>query len=275
MRYIFKVIKILFMILFLCAGLAVGWLFLMKGPQPTEGAEGEQADSYARMIQSAVNRQAWTRTGVISWSIFQRQYLWDLRRGLVRVKTPEYIVYFSVSRKYQAATTLRGKKIAGGLGDQIIEEGYRFWLRDRFILEPTQSFFDEGVRRFLVSKDTKEESLFINYTTGGVSPGDSYQWRVNSKGMPQGVRVWSEEMSFLKGVEILLSGWKKLDTGLKVATKRTFGPMTIEIQVQADFSLKQMMGNKKDPFTPLDPDPFEPAPSSQPNVGDDKQAPVY
>lgn len=275
MRYVFKLIKILFVILILCAGLAIGWLFMMKGTQPTEGAEGELADSYARMIQSAVNRDAWAQTGALSWSVFQRQYLWDLRRGLVRVKTPEYIVYFSVSRKYQAATTLKGKTIAGGLGDQIIEEGYRFWLRDRFILEPTQSFFDAGVRRFLVNKETKDESLFLNYTSGGVSPGDSYQWRVNEKGMPQGVRVWSNEMSLLKGVELLFTGWRKLKTGLKVSTRRTFGPMTIELQVQAEFSLKQMMGNSKDPFAPLEPDPFEPAPSSQPNVGDDKQAPVY
>ena len=275
MRYIFKLIKVLVLIMVACVALATGWLFLMKSTQPTEGAEGDQADSFARMIQSAVNRQAWANTGVINWSIFQRQYLWDLRRGLVRVKTPEYIVYFSVSRKYQAATTLKGKQITGSFGDQIIEEGYRHWLRDRFILEPTQSFFDQGARRYLVEKDTKQESLFIHYTEGGVSPGDSFQWRVNSKGMPEGVRIWSDELSIFEGVELLLTRWRKLKTGLKVSTVRTFGPMTIEINVQADYSLKQMIGTNKDPFTPLDPNPFEPAPSSQPNIGDDRQAPVY
>lgn len=275
MRYVFKIIKVFFIILILCISLAAGGLFIMKAAQPTEGTEGEQADYYARMIQNAVNRQGWMSTGVLSWSIFQQQYLWDLRRGLVRVKTPEYIVYFSVSRKYQLATTHKGKKIVGSLGDQIIEEAYRFWLRDRLILEPTQSFFDPGVRRFLVNKDTKEEGLFLNYTEGGVTPGDSFLWRVNAKGMPQGVRIWSEEMSILKGVEIQFSGWRKLKTGLKVSTIRTLGSMSIEINVQADFSLKQFIGSNKDPFAALEPDPFEPAPSSQPNIGDDKQAPVY
>jgi len=274
MRYIFKIIKIFVAIVALCVALSGAWLVMMRGSQPTEGAEGEAADSYARMIQSAVNRADWSRTGVINWSLFQRKYLWDLRRGLVRVKTPEYVVYFNTTRKYQLATTLKGKPIKGALGDELIDEAYSNWLRDRFILEPTQSFFDAGVRRFIVGKDTKEESLFVNYSAGGVTPGDSYQWRVNSKGIPEGVRVWSDQLSIFKGVEIRFSGWRNLKTGLRVSTMRSFGPMVIELNVQADFSLKHMFG-KKDPFAILEPDPFEPAPSSQPNIGDDQQVPVY
>jgi hypothetical protein len=267
MRYIFKILKLFTLLIILGVAFAGLALLVMRTSLPTEGERGKGADTYAKMIQDAVHRKDWAQTGAIRWAFFNRQYLWDLRRGLVRVKVGGDVVLFDIKREREVAKR-NGQPLKGEEARRVIDEAYQAWLRDRFILEPTQSLFDEGVNRFLIDANEKNERLFVHYSQGGNTPGDSYEWQVNDKGMPSSVKVWSKELPMLHGVAFELSGWKMLKTGLKISTKRLLGPITLEVRsVNADFSLTQMLGKDSDPFEEIKPDPFDPAPASQPNVG--------
>jgi hypothetical protein len=275
MRYIVKFIKVLLGVTLLSLLGAVVYFFTLRASLPTKGDSGEEADSFARMIQSKVQRDAWAQTGAIKWSLWGREYVWDLRRGLVRVKKDDITVLFDVGRKREVAR--RGSKaLKGDEAAQVIKEAYEAWLRDRFILEPTQSFFDKGVKRFLLNKGTPNESLFVHYSTQ-LNPSltdDSFEWLVNSEGMPRAVRVWSSAHPLLNGVVVTLDRWKTLKTGLKVSTYHEVGPMHIELSVAADMSLTELLG-EGDPFKEIEPDPFEPAPSSQPNDIPGVERPFY
>lgn len=275
MRYVVKIIKVLFGVVLLSVLGAVGYFLVQRSSLPTKGETGEQADSFARMIQSKVQRDAWAQTGAIKWTLWGREYLWDLRRGLVRVKIDDLTILFDITRKREVAR--RGNKLLkGDEAAQLIGEAHSSWLRDRFILEPTQSFFDRGVKRFLLNKDTPEESLFVHYATQ-LNPAltdDSFEWVVNGEGMPKSVRVWSSAHMLLDGVTVTFSGWKTLKTGLKVATRHEVGPLKIELSAAADMSLTELMG-EVDPFKEIEPDPFEPAPSSQPNMIPGVERPFY
>ncbi|MBM4290330.1 MAG: hypothetical protein FJ138_01850 [Deltaproteobacteria bacterium] len=275
MRYIVKFIKVLFGVTLLSLLGAVVYFLTLRAGLPTKGDAGEEADSFARMIQSKAQREAWAQTGAIKWTLWGREHLWDLRRGLVRVKQDDLTVLFDITRKREVAR--RGSKLLKGEeAAQVLTAAYESWLRDRFILEPTQSFFDKGVKRFLLNKGTPNESLFVHYSSQ-LNPAltdDSYEWLVNAEGTPRAVRVWSSAHPLLDGVAVTLERWKTLKTGLKVATRHELGPFAVELSVSADMSLTELMGDE-DPFKEIEPDPFEPAPSSQPNVIPGVERPFY
>jgi len=184
-----------------------------------------------------------------------------------------YDVYFDIQRRRNIVR--RGKKtLSGSNAERIVAEAYAHYIKDRFILEPTQSFFDDQVRRFLVNPDTPEASLFIHYGAGGLTPKDSFQWFMNQNtGLPSGVRIWATLIP-VSGVMVAFANWKELKTGLKISTLRTVGPLTINIDVKADTSLTQLMG-RKDPFSFIEPDPFEPTPTSQPSVFTGSDSPDF
>ena len=263
MRYLITLIK-LFLLLLVLTALGLGIMFLiMRSPMPTSGARGQDANLMAKSMQEAVQRSQWANTKAIKWSLLNRSYLWDLDRGLVRARLDGYEVLFDVKQKRHAVK--KGKtKIDDAEAEDIALRAYNMWLLDRFILEPTQSFFDEGVKRFLIDPDTPNESLFVHYAEGGETPGDSFQWFLRSNGLPEGVRVWSKKLP-IEGMMISFKHWKTLKTGLKISTYRTLGPLTVDIKVKADISLLRLVG-RVDPFLEIEPDPFDPTPASQPST---------
>ena len=84
----------------------------MPIPFTKDAVSGESADSFARMVQSQVKSKSWTYIGAIKWSIFNREYLWDLQRGLVRLKWEKGRVLFDVKRQREVAY-LEKKKLEG------------------------------------------------------------------------------------------------------------------------------------------------------------------
>ena len=61
-------------------------VYSMNEPRP-EGRTGPEADTLARSMEAAVNKEAWDRTGAVRWSFFERHhYVWDRERGLVELR---------------------------------------------------------------------------------------------------------------------------------------------------------------------------------------------
>ena len=231
-------------------------------PYTQEATAGDAADSFARMVQDQVKSKSWTYVGAIKWSIFNRDYLWDLQRGLVRVKWAEDRVLFDVDRKREVAYSNK-KKLNGKESKQLVDQAYQTWKKDLFILDPTHTLFNKGVVRYLIHAGEQDESLFVTYTEQGQTL-DSFQWFVNEDGRPSHVIMWSNDF-FLQGVEVHFSNWVTITEGLMISTERHVGPLTIEIKnLKSSFSLAELIGHK-DPFTEVMPDPFEPPPTSQPN----------
>jgi hypothetical protein len=124
-------------------------------PFTKDAMYGEPADSFARMIQDQVKSKSWTYVGAIKWSIFNREYLWDLQRGLVRLKWEKNRILFDVKRQREVVY-IDNKKIEGDPAKKMIDEAYTTWQRDLFILDPMHTFFNQGVIRYLVHAGQKK-----------------------------------------------------------------------------------------------------------------------
>jgi hypothetical protein len=277
MRYLFLLIKISLLSVVLSVVVGGCYLFFLRASIPSawryQSSDAKQADKLARSIQGKLHRERWLNTGAIRWSILNNDYLWDLERGLVRARFEDYQVLFHVEMKRYAVKQKpregmnagRWVKILGSEAREIATKAYELWLRDRFILEPSQSLFDPHVERYAVDIDSKHPSLLVHYPKGGPQPRSTYHWELKDH-MPTGIRVWSKDLPF-SGFLMEMDGWRILDTGLKVSLMRSVGPFHLEIKAKAATSLSTFVGDR-DPFQEIKGDPFEPMPTSQPNTMD-------
>lgn len=276
MRYILLLFRLIIISIILSVVLGGGYLFALRSSIPSQYEAGKSADQFARDIQRIVNREAWVETGAIRWSMLNNKHLWDLRRGLIQTRftDPEgtHEVLFDVDfKRYKVKSkpsdgprANKWLKLSAEDATPIAERAYQLWLRDRFILEPTQSLFDQGVERYLVKDEKDKKSLLVHYRSGGENPGDSFQWKVDKNGLPSAIRVWSEQL-YVSGLEMTMEKWRILKTGLNIATRRSIGPLSIDIKVSSAMSLTHLVG-PVDPFKEIEGDPFDPPPTSQPNV---------
>jgi hypothetical protein len=276
MRYIFLLIKIVMLSVVITLVVGGCYLFLMRSslPSPARYMSGKKADELARAVQAKVKRERWAKTGAIRWSMLDNAYLWDLRRGLVRVQFENYKVLFDVDLnrvqvKEQPQDGPRAGRwtiVKGQDADKISQRAHQLWLRDRFILEPTQSLFDPDVERYIVDSETSNPSLLVHYPKGGPHPKSTFHWKLKDH-MPVSIKVWSDQFP-IAGFPVDMKTWRILKTGLKVSLRRVVGPFNIDLRVKAASSLTHLVG-RTDPFEAIKGDPFDPPPSSQPNqLGD-------
>ena len=272
MRYIFLLIKIVMLSVVLTLVVSGCYLFLMRSslPSPARYSSGKKADELARAVQAQVKRERWANTGAIRWSLLNNNYLWDLRRGLVRVQFEHYKVLFDVqvNRSLVRSQIQEGPKagrwvlLQGDEAGQVVKRAHELWMRDRFILEPTQSLFDPHVERYIVDEETANPSLLVHYPKGGTHPGSTFHWKLKDH-MPVSIKIWSDEFP-ISGFPVDMEGWRILKTGLKVSLRRIIGPFNVDLKVKAAASLTHLVG-RTDPFEQIKGDPFDPPPSSQPN----------
>jgi hypothetical protein len=279
MRYIIFLIRLIIICLVLSIVIGGLYIFLMRARIPSEYESGKKADDLARQVQSTLHRAAWAKTGAIRWSLLNNQHLWDLRRGLVRTRFSDQVgqneVLFDVDfKRYQVKTKAhqgpkasRWVQFKEGEGLEIAEAAYELWFRDRLILEPSHSLFDSGVERYLVTGGTEKQptqDLMVHFRKGGKHPGDTFLWHLSPEGVPTGIRFWSDQF-YVSGLEMKMDKWRILKSGLQISTHRKIGPIEIDIKVNADMSLTHLLG-PVDPFKAIEGDPFDPPPTSQPNI---------
>lgn len=222
---------------------------VLHRPRP-EGGEGEAADALARRMQQAVELEAWERTGAVQWTFAgSREHLWDRERGLTRVRWDEHEVLLRPGDRSGRAFT-DGREVKGEARRELLDEAHAAWTNDAFWLNPLPKLFDPGVRRELVERDGDSEALLVTFTSGGRTPGDSYLWIPDTNGKPKAWRMWVSILP-IGGLRTSWEGWKELETGALVATRHTFGPISLELtDVRGAESLEALAPD--DPFAPLE-----------------------
>lgn len=229
-------------LLLLLAGL------LISEPRPV-GQPGPEADALARRMEKAVNADAWRNdTGAVWWNFRDRNvHLWDRKRGFVRVRWGDNEVLLDLSTKSGVAR-VGGQVVSGAKAKALLDDAYGRWANDSFWLNPVVKLFDPGTQRALVQLEDGSNALLITYGAGGVTPGDSYLWKVGPDGLPTAWKMWVDIIP-IGGLEVSWERWKNLSTGAKVATLHQ-GLFTLE--------LKDVIGAREvaavepdDPFAPL------------------------
>lgn len=221
-------------------------------PTPAAGTSAEDADALAREIERAVGAEAWAQTGAVQWTFAGRnEHLWDKERHLARVRWKDTEVLLDLTRR-DGQATVKGEPVYGDEAAELFEDAWARWANDSFWLNPLVKLFDEGTSRAIVPLDGGGQGLLLTYSSGGVTPGDSYLWILGEDGRPTAWKMWVSVIP-VGGVETSWEGWQQLSTGAWVSTAHKGLGLTLEVTgVQGAATLAELTGGA-DPFAPLSP----------------------
>lgn len=187
---------------FLLSGLValiiVGVLTYMVLDKPVpNGTQGIEAEELADEMLQALNKPAFDSliTIAFTYTVGSREehaYDWNCKQNSVNVRWGEHDIYLDLNRKVEEFNVLE-------------YQAYQYFINDSFWLIAPFKVRDEGVIRSLV--DTSEgRGLLVRYTTGGITPGDSYLWVIDDKGFPVAWRLWTSNIP-IGGQETSWGGW--------------------------------------------------------------------
>ena len=106
---------------------------------------------------------------------------------------------------------------------------------------------DEGASRAVVELDNGEKGLLVTYGAGGVTPGDSYLWLFDEKGLPKAWQMWVNIIP-VGGVKATWEDWTQLYLGNKIALSHKIGPLNVKISGLKAGASYQTLGFSTDPF---------------------------
>ena len=246
-----KTLKILgYFLLFILAAILVLWLiFNEKEPM---GKAGPAADQMAERMMAAVNKTAWDSTRYVQWTFANgaHAYFWDKERNLVKIDFDDKEVLLN-TKEVNGKVFQNGTEITGDEASQLIQKAWSFFCNDSYWLNPVVKAFDPGTERSIVQVKDGREGLKVQYTTGGVTPGDAYVWLLDDNGKPIAWKMWVGIIP-LGGIENSWEGWQTLSTGAEISTTHTFFGKKLDFltDVKAGMELSDY-GVEQDPFTPI------------------------
>ncbi|MBK6264029.1 hypothetical protein JKA74_03185 [Marivirga sp. S37H4] len=215
-----KFLKWLFIILVSLT--IVGYIAYLVIDKPLpEGQKGEKAEALADKILDAVNDSAWQATDVVSWDFKgEHQHVWDKNRHYAQVVWDDYEVFINLNN-ITGKAIVKGKLLRDSAATvEFVKDAYEYWANDSFWLNPITKIRDSGTERYYVETENEEtEALLVKYTSGGVTPGDSYLWVVDkTTWLPRSVKMWVQIIP-VGGVEFSWENWIKTETGALVASE--------------------------------------------------------
>lgn len=225
---------------------------LLSRPLP-EGEAGPAADELARRVMAATGYEGWQKTGAVAFSFRgKHQHLWDRERGFLRVSWDDKVVWLDLASRRGLAEK-DGKKVAGKELGELLEKAWAFFCNDTFWLNPLAKLFDDGTTRLLTAPEKDHpgaRGLLISYSSGGVTPGDSYLWILGADDRPTHWRMWTSILP-VKGLEASWEAWQSLPTGALIATRHEIGPATLEIGDLRGAARLAELEPGEDPFAAL------------------------
>ena len=229
----------------LCGG---GFLALNE-PAPV-GVSDAAADELANKMIDSVDRDAWARTGAVRWTYGERYtHLWDRDRHLVQVQKGSWEAMVDLNT-LKGVAWQDGAALEGEARQAAVDEAYAAWANDSFWLNAMNKAFDPGTTRSRVSQPDGGEALLVQYSSGGVTPGDAYLWHLDESGRPESWQMWVSIIP-IGGTGATWEGWEKLPTGAWVSTLHKLGPMDIRVtDLDGAETLAELVPGP-DPFAPL------------------------
>ncbi|MEM1319770.1 MAG: hypothetical protein AAGG75_05900 [Bacteroidota bacterium] len=248
MKKFFKILGILIATILILIGFL--WLYAHE-PEPT-GKVSPEADRMAEAMMAAVNKPAWDTTHYVHWTFAGREtFLWDRQRNYIDVKWQNKRVLLDINTLSGIAWQ-EDQKMEGEAAEQLIQKAWAHFCNDSFWLNAVVKADDSGTQRSIVQLDDGREGLKVDYSQGGVTPGDAYVWILDKNKRPVAWKMWVKIIP-VGGLEFSWSDWTTLSTGAQIATSH-IGPMGVNIAItdlKAGSSWKDM-GLSTDPFSALE-----------------------
>jgi hypothetical protein len=221
-----------------------------SSPMPEGGEPGAAADELAHRLEAVSGADGWSKTMAITWTHGGRSsHLWDRHRNYDRVRWKDYEVLLDITGRRGIARE-HGQAVTGEKRAKLVERAWALWANDSFWLNPLVKLFDEGVSRKKIDRPTGESGLLVTYSSGGVTPGDSYFWILPKDGLPTAWRMWVSILP-IKGLMVSWDRWETLPTGARISTEHHLGPITLELTGLRGAERLEELTGATDPFAPL------------------------
>lgn len=241
-------------IVFISASIAViallallGYMVLDK-PIP-KGTAGPEADALAHSMETALHSAAWDSTRWITWSFpGNRHYIWDKTTHWVRVRTGNFTVDV-FTKGLSKSHVIKPTNCTDEQRSEYIAAAWKAFCNDSYWLAAPYKTFDSLVIR----EKTANGDLLVTYPYGGVTPGDTYCWTLNSTHQPTDFRMWVNIIP-IGGIRATWEGYDTTATGAILATKhRIAGVYTLRIDSLETAFDHAALGYNQDPFLPYRP----------------------
>jgi len=224
MKRLFKILAIVLLVVIVGGAIAV---FALSEDVPV-GASQDEARAMAEKMQKAINIDAWNSLRYVSWDFAGRnQYIWDKFENTAQVTTGEAIVMLNLLSK-EGTATVNGQKKEGEEKDALLRKAWANFCNDSFWLNAPAKIFDEGAELSLVTQEDGSEGLKVTYTSGGVTPGDTYVWTLDDQGLPTSYKMWTQILP-IGGLELSWEDYQTLPGGALVASKHVSPAFTLLI----------------------------------------------
>jgi hypothetical protein len=243
----FKFLGILILILFI---VAIGVYLAYNEPLP-KGKEDTRAIELVQKIQAAINQPAWDSTHYVEWSFFGvHHFVWDKKRHLVKVSWDEYDVLLNPNTitgiVYENGIEITDQSI----NSSIIETANQYFINDAFWLNAPAQIAGDDRKLETVTLEDGSEGLLVTYLSGGVTPGDSYLWILDDKGLPKAWKMWVGILP-IGGIETSWEKWVTLPTGAKIATIHDGGIASVPITNLKSYQTQEAGQWERDIFEAL------------------------
>lgn len=195
--------RILVVVLIIATVVVIIGLVISK-PLP-EGESGARAEALADSMLLALNKPAYDSIRVLSWSYPKgHHFIWNKQENEVNVRWDAYEVVFSPAN-LTGISRLNGKVLSGKAHEEAVHKAWTFFANDSFWLVAPFKIRDPGTLRYIVETE-RGDALLVTYTSGGVTPGDSYLWFLDESYRPVAWQLWVEMLP-VNGLEFSWQGW--------------------------------------------------------------------
>ena len=245
-----KILRFFAIVVFLViAAIAVVFLTLSR-PRP-KGVPGADAERIAAQLLKSVHSDDWKQTGAVQFTFLNHRHLWDRIRNFDRIQWGKNTVLLRI--KEQSGIASEGNAVLNAEKSRpLIQKAYALWVNDSFWLNPVVKVFDRGVTRGIVRNADGTLNLLVEYSSGGLTPGDAYLWTPGANGDPPTEwRMWAHVLK-IKGLPSTWENWITLSTGARISTLHRIGPIPMRLQnVAGARTLPELLHTSEDPFQQL------------------------
>lgn len=226
-----------------------GFYFYSNEDLPV-GSDPERADLLANKVLDAIDNDAWLNTNYIQWTFRgEHHFLWDKRRNFCEVKWENKKVLINLANQ-KGIAFVDGKEADSDLSASLVEEAWGYFCNDSFWLNAPAKIFDDGTKRSIVKLNDGSEGLLVQYTSGGVTPNDSYLWILDENYLPKAYKMWVQIIP-VGGLEFSWENYTALNSGAKIAQLHKSKILNIDITNLKDGQEYQVFGLSEDLFARL------------------------
>lgn len=196
----------------------------------------EQSEKLGAKMKAGANWDNWQETDAVTFLFAGNDFIfWDKKRNLVEVSWSSWgdKIKVQFSQKPFAAEVWVDNEIATDPSDRsgYVKKAYERFTNHTFWFNPAYHVFSPGTKRGI----TEDGDLAVIFSSGGVTPGDKYIFKLDDSGKIKSMRMWVSIVPF-KGLTASFKDYIKTESDLQVSTLHEISFFDLKLENVASYT---------------------------------------